>query len=122
MSSTSWLKRYGSCHVEARRIGEWTIIEVSGKFTAGPPEMQFMDAVENALRTNTSGIVVDLTQAHLADDSVATAAHAAHHKARIAGAEFKVVVQPGRGGGYYHMAGLELTIPTFSQLGGAIEL
>ncbi len=73
-------------------------------------------------RTNTSGIVVDLTQAHLADDSVASAAHAAHHRARIAGAEFKVVVQPGRGGGYYHMAGLELTIPTFSQLGGAIEL
>jgi hypothetical protein len=122
MASTSWLKRRGSCHIESRVLGDWTILEVSGKFTAGPPEMAFMDAVERALESATSGIVVDFTHAWLADEAVAGAASAAHHRARLAGAGLKVVVPPGRAGGYYHMAGLELTIPTFSRLGGAIEL
>jgi anti-anti-sigma regulatory factor len=116
------LKRHGPCHIETRILGEWTILEVTGKFTAGPPEMQFMDAIERALESATTGIVVDFTHALLADDAVASAAAAAHHKARRAGAGMKVVVPPGKAGGYYHMAGLELSIPTFSQLGGAIEL
>lgn len=122
MASTSWLKRHGPCTIETRILGEWMILEVVGKFTAGPPEMQFMDAIERALESDTVGIVVDFTHAWLADDAVASAAAAAHHKARLAGAGMKVVVPPGRAGGYYHMAGLELSIPTFSQLGGAIEL
>ena len=122
MASTSWLKRHGPCNIETRILGEWTVLEVTGKFTAGPPEMEFMDAIERALESDTAGIVVDFTHAWLADDAVASAAATANHKARLAGAGMKVVVPPGRAGGYYHMAGLELTIPTFSQLGGAIEL
>jgi hypothetical protein len=37
----------------------------------------------------------------------------------------RFVVPPGKAGGYYHMAGLEMTIPTFTRLeglGGAIEI
>ena len=34
----------------------------------------------------------------------------------------RFVVQPGRAGGFYHMAGLEMTIPTYSRLHGAIEM
>jgi hypothetical protein len=33
----------------------------------------------------------------------------------------RFVVMPGRAGGFYHMAGLELAIPTYHRLGGAIE-
>jgi anti-anti-sigma regulatory factor len=122
MPQTSWLKRHGPCHIETHAVGEWAIIEVCGKFTVGEPEMRFMDEIDRALESDAVGIVVDLTGAYLADDAVATATHAAHHRARLAGAELKVVVPPGRAGGSYHMAGLELSIPTFSQLGGAIEL
>ena len=56
------------------------------------------------------------------DDSVATAASEAYHKARARGVDMRFVVQPGRAGGYYHMAGLEMNIPTYSRLTGAIEI
>ena len=77
MTSTSWLKRHGPCHIETRTVGEWTILEVSGKFIAGPPEMLFMDTIDRVLATETTGIVVDLTGATLADDAIATAARTA---------------------------------------------
>ena len=55
------------------------------------------------------------------DESVATAAPAADHRARTRGADMRFVVMPGRGSGFYRMAGLELAIPTYHRLGGAIE-
>ena len=63
MASTSWLKRHGACNIEMRTVGEWMILEVSGKFTVGEPEMRFMDAIEQALQSGTSGIVVRLLPA-----------------------------------------------------------
>ncbi len=67
-------------------------------------------------------IVIDLSGAYLADDSVATTATETHHKMRMKGAELRCVVSPGKAGRYYHMAGLELTLPTFTRLGGPIDL
>ncbi len=122
MAPAPWLKRHGPCQIETRTLGEWTVLEVSGKFTVGPPELKFMDAIDRVLALGATHIVVDLTRATLADEAVTNAAPAAHHKARMAGAILKFVVLPGRAGGYYHMAGLELTLPTFTRLGGAIEL
>ena len=58
----------------------------------------------------------------MSDESVASAATAAYHKARGQGVDMRFVVQPGRAGGFYHMAGLEMTIPTYSRLHGAIEM
>ena len=91
------------------------------------PEEQVMEAVEfvNAVFTpeagNVSGVVVDLTRSHMGDDSIATAAPAAYHRARSRGADMRFVVMPGRAGGYYRMGGLELAIPTYHRLGGAID-
>ena len=65
--------------------------------------------------------MADRTRATLADEAVTNAAPTAHHKARMTGADLKFVVLPGKAGGYYHMAGLELSLPTFTRLGGAIE-
>lgn len=119
---TSWLKRHGPCQIGSRKVGEWTILEVTGKFTSGEPEKQFQQAVDSALNDGVRHIVIDLSGAGLADDSVATAAPEAFHKARLKGAELRCVVPPGKAGGCYHMAGLELTIPTFARLAGAIDL
>ncbi len=119
---TSWLKRYGAYQIDSRKIGEWTVLEVTGKFTAGEPEKQFRQAIDNALNDGDRHIVIDLSGAYLADDSVAPAATEAHHKARLKGAVLRCVVPPGKAGSYYHMAGLELTIPTFARLGGAIDI
>jgi len=122
MSSTPWFTRHGSFGIATRSIGRWTVLEISGKFTSGPPEIEFGKAVDEALASGSKRIVVDLTRATLADDSIASAAPAAHHRMVMAGGEMKFVVLPGKAGGYYHMAGLELTLPTFTRLGGAIEL
>ncbi len=119
---TSWLKRYGAYQIDSRKVGEWTVLEVTGKFTAGEPEKQFRQAIDSALNDGDRHIVIDLSGSHLADDSIATAATEAHHKARLKGAELRCVVPPGRAGSYYHMAGLELSIPTFARLGGAIDI
>jgi len=117
-----WLKRHGAFRMSTRSIGRWSVIEVSGKFTAGLPEAAFIGAIEKIIASGTRRIVVDLTRAHLADEAIASAAPAAHHMIVMADGEMKFVVLPGRAGGYYHMAGLEMTLPTFTRLGGAIEL
>jgi anti-anti-sigma regulatory factor len=106
-------------------MGGWRVLEVHGKFAAGPPERRFLEEVDSLLRSGERRVVVDLTESHFADDTVASAAPEAYHKARTAGAEMRFVVPPGKAGGYYHMAGLEMTIPTFTRLeglGGAIEV
>ena len=122
MSPTPWFKRHGQFRISNRTIGRWTVIEVSGKFTAGPPATEFLNAIEQALASGSRRIVADLTAATLVDDAIAAAAPAAYHKVIMAGGLMKFVVLPGKAGGYYHMAGLELTLPTFTRLGGAIEL
>lgn len=122
MAPTPWFKRHGQFRISNRLIGRWTVLEVCGKFTVGPPTSEFQNAVDQALASGSRRIVVDLTAATLADDSIAGAAPAAHHKVVMAGGVMKFVVLPGKAGGYYHMAGLELTLPTFTRLGGAIEL
>jgi anti-anti-sigma regulatory factor len=81
----------------------------------------FRQAVTSVLDGGARRVVIDLTRSHLSDDSVASAAPEAYHKARAVGADMRFVVMPGRAGGYYHMAGLELAIPTYHRLGGAID-
>jgi len=102
-------------------MSDWQVLQVRGKFVAGEPEKRFLAAVEGILQSGATRVVVDLTESLLADDSVATAASAAYHQAREKGVDMRFVVQPGRAGGYYHMAGLEMNIPTYSRLTGAIE-
>jgi anti-sigma B factor antagonist len=118
---TSWLRRHRRCQIETRTLGEWTILEVRGRFASGEPERLFRDRVRDLLDGGTRRVVVDLTRSHLADESVASAAPEAYHKARSRGADMRFVVMPGRAGGFYHMAGLELAIPTYTRLGGAID-
>jgi len=103
-------------------MADWQILQVRGKFVSGEPEKKFRETVDGLLQSGARKVVIDLTESLLADDSVATAAAEAYHKAREKGVEMRFVVQPGRAGGYYHMAGLEMTIPTFSRLNGAIEI
>lgn len=121
MTALSWFKRHGHCQIQTRTLGEWKILEVRGKFASGEPESLFRQAVDTVLEGGARRVVVDLTRSHLSDDSVATAAPEAYHKARSLGADMRFVVMPGRAGGFYHMAGLELAIPTYTRLGGAID-
>jgi anti-anti-sigma regulatory factor len=122
MAGLTWLRRIGPCRIRTRSLGDWTVVEVSGKFVAGPAERKFREEVDQLLSSGARRVVVDLSRSQLADDSVASAAPEAYHKARAAGAEMRFVVRPGSRGGYYHMAGLEMTIPTFHQLAGAMEI
>jgi anti-anti-sigma regulatory factor len=121
MTGLSWLRRRGPCHIETRDMANWQVVHVKGKFVAGEPEKKFREAVDTVLNSGASRVVVDLSESLLADDSVAGAASEAYHKAREKGVDMRFVVQPGRAGGYYHMAGLEMNIPTYSRLTGAIE-
>jgi anti-anti-sigma regulatory factor len=122
MTGLTWLRRRGPCHLETRSMADWQILQVRGKFVSGEPEKKFLEMVDGLLQSGARKVVIDLTESLLADDSVATAAAEAYHKAREKGVEMRFVVQPGKAGGYYHMAGLEMTIPTFSRLTGAIEI
>jgi anti-anti-sigma regulatory factor len=122
MKALFWLRRHGRCHFLRRSFGNWQVLEVRGKFAAGEPEKQFRQEVDSLLDGGARHVVVDLTRSHLSDESVATAAPEAYHKARSRGADMRFVVMPGRAGGYYRMAGLELAIPTYHRLGGAIDL
>jgi anti-anti-sigma regulatory factor len=121
MSGMSWFHRRGACRIQTRNVGQWHILEVHGKFVSGDPEKRFLAAIDQILDAGARQLVVDLTGADLSDDVAATAASDAYHRGRAAGAEMRFVVRPGRGGGYYHMAGLEMSIPTFSRLNGAID-
>jgi anti-anti-sigma regulatory factor len=121
MTALSWLKRRGHCRIQTRTLGDWKILEVRGKFASGEPENLFREAVSSVLDGGARRVVIDLTRSHLSDDSVAQAAPEAYHKARALGADMRFVVMPGRAGGYYRMAGLELAIPTYHRLGGAID-
>jgi anti-anti-sigma regulatory factor len=121
MTGLAWFRRRGPCCIETRAMAEWQVVYVKGKFVAGEPEKKFLAAVDDILLTGATRVVVDLTESLLADESVAGAAAAAYHKAREMGVDMRFVVQPGRAGGYYHMAGLEMNIPTYSRLTGAID-
>lgn len=121
MRALAWLRRHKKCEIQTRTVGDWTIVEVRGKFVSGEAEELFNHRVDQVLDQGNRRVVVDLTRSHMGDDAVATAAPAAYHKARTRGADMRFVVMPGRDGGYYHMAGLELAIPTYTRLGGAIE-
>ena len=122
MTGLAWLRRLGPCRIETRALGGWMVVEVRGKFVAGSPERLFQERIDQVLESGARRVVIDLSNSLLADDSVASAAPAAYHKAKAVGAEMRFVVQPGRGGGFYHMAGLEMNIPTFNRLTGAIEI
>ena len=122
MKALFWLKRHGPCKIERRTLGDWQVIQVSGRFTAGEPEERFHQEVDSLLGSGARRVVIDLTRSHQSDESIASAAQAAFHRAKTKGADMRFVVMPGRAGGYYHMAGLELAIPTYTRLGGAIEL
>jgi STAS domain-containing protein len=122
MSGLGWLRRRGPCHIETRSLGDWKVLEVRGRFVAGNPAQHFRDAVEGVLKSGALKVVVDLRDSLLVDDSVAAAAQEAYHKAKVAGVDMRFVVAPGSAGGYYHMAGLEMTIPTYARLTGAIEI
>jgi anti-anti-sigma regulatory factor len=121
MKALFWLKRHGRCKIQRKTMGDWQVIEVTGRFAAGEPEQAFHKEVDSLLGSGARRVVVDLTRSHLSDESVATAAPAAYHRAKARGADMRFVVMPGRAGGFYHMAGLELAIPTYHRLGGAIE-
>ena len=121
MQALAWLQRRRRCQIRTRNLGEWKVVEVRGRFAAGETESLFRQTVDSVLDEGAQRVVIDLTRSHLGDDSVAAAAPEAFHKARSRGAEMRFVVMPGRAGGYYHMAGLELAIPTYTRLGGAIE-
>ena len=122
MTGLTWLRRRGPWHIETRSMADWQVLHVRGRFFAGEPEKKFLAAVDGLLQSGATRVVVDLTESLLADDSVATAAAAAYHQAREKGVDMRFVVQPGRAGGFYHMAGLEMMIPTYSRLHGAIEM
>lgn len=121
MKALFWLKRHGSFGMKRKTLGDWQVLEISGRFAAGEPEEKFHQEVDSLLGSGARRVVVDLTRSHLSDESVATAAPAAYHRAKAKGADMRFVVMPGRAGGFYHMAGLELAIPTYHRLGGAIE-
>ena len=121
MTAFAWFRRRRRCQIQTRTVGEWTILEVRGRFASGESEKLFRDRVDDLLDGGSRRVVVDLTRSHLADESVAAAAPEAYHKARSKGADMRFVVMPGRAGGFYHMAGLELAIPTYTRLGGAID-
>ena len=122
MRALSWLTRRRACQVTTHSLGEWKVVEVRGKYFAGEPEEKLHREVDAALEGGARRLVVDLTRSHLSDESVAMAAPAIYHKGRSAGADVRFIVLPGRAGGYYHMAGLGLALPTYTRLGGAIEL
>jgi hypothetical protein len=122
MTGLTWLRRRGPCHIETRSMADWQILQVRGKFVSGEPHKKFLEAADGLLQSGARRVVVDLTESLLADDSVASAATEVFHKAREKGIEIRFIVQPGQAGGYYHMAGLEMTIPTFSRLNGAIDI
>jgi len=121
-AALSWMRRHGPCRVVQRSLAGWQIVEVRGRFVAGPAEKEFMRVVDELLGSGERRVVIDLRDALLADESVATAATEAYRRGRAAGAELRFVVLPGRAGGFYHMAGLEMAIPTFSALSGAIDI
>ena len=121
MTGLTWLRRRGPCHIETRSMADWQILQVRGRFVSGEPHKKFLAAADGLLQSGARRVVVDLTESLLADDSVASAATEVYHKAREKGVEIRFIVQPGQAGGYYHMAGLELAIPTYHRLGGAIE-
>ena len=121
MRVVSWLKRHGPCQIQTRSVGDWKILEVRGKFSAGEPEKLFRSEVDAVLKGGARRLVVDLSRSLLSDESIASVCPEAYHKAKHAGADIRFVVMPGRAGGFYHMAGLELAIPTYTRLGGAIE-
>lgn len=122
MKALFWLKRHSRCRIQRKTLGGWQVIEVSGRFTAGEPEEAFHKEVDSLLGSGARRLVVDLTRSHQSDESIAAAAQAAYHRAKTQGADMRFVVMPGRAGGYYHMAGLELAIPTYHRLGGAIDI
>jgi len=122
MAGLMWIKRRRACQIGTRTFGDWTVLEVCGKFVAGAAEKLFHEHVDRLLADGSKRVIVDLTGSLLADESVAQAAPAAYHRARAKGVDLRFVVPPGRAGGYYHMAGLEMTIPTFQRLHGAIEM
>ena len=122
MTGLMWFKRRGPCAVTTRMYGDWLVLDVQGKFVAGIPEKKLLEAIEKAVAGGARRVVIDLTAALLADESVAQAAPAAYHLARIRGVDLRFVVPPGRAGGFYHMAGLEMHIPTYQRLNGAIEM
>jgi len=118
----SWMRRHGPCRIGTRSLAGWSIIEVRGRFTSGTAEKEFMRVFDEQLGKGDRRVVIDLRDALLIDESVATAAQQAYHRGRAAGAEVRFVVLPGRAGGVYHMAGLDMAIPTFSALSGAIDI
>ncbi len=122
MTGPMWLKRRRACQIETRMLGDWKVLEVCGRFVAGAPEKKFHEAIDRVLSNGAKRVIVDLTGSLLDDESVAQAVPAAYHRARAQGVDLRFVVSPGRAGGYYHMAGLEMTIPTFQRLNGAIEM
>lgn len=122
MSGLSWLRRHRPYTTATRTLGDWTVLEVCGKFVAGTPEARFLHEVENLIHSGIRRVVVDMSDALLADDTVATAIQEVYHKARQAGVDMRFVIQPGAAGGYYRMAGLEMTIPTYNRLTGAIDI
>lgn len=122
MSGLSWLLRHRSYATATRTLGDWTVLEVRGRFVAGIPERKFLDEIETLIRAGSRRVVVDMSGALLADDTVATAIQEVYHKARQAGVDMRFVIQPGAAGGYYRMAGLEMAIPTYNRLTGAIDI
>lgn len=121
MKALSWLRRRRRCQVSTHSLGDWKVVEVRGRFSVGEAEEKFRREVDAVLGQGARRVVIDLTRSFLSDDAVAAAAPEAYHKARMVGADIRFVVMPGSAGGYYHLAGLELAIPTYTRLGGAIE-
>src|SRR5262245_43162060 len=41
MKALFWLKRHGRYRIQRKTLGDWQVIEVSGRFAAGEPEEAF---------------------------------------------------------------------------------
>ncbi|HEU4402896.1 MAG TPA: hypothetical protein VFT43_12405, partial [Candidatus Polarisedimenticolia bacterium] len=85
MTGLSWFRRLGPCRVETRTLGEWQVLEVRGNFSAGDPERHFLQTIDSLLSAGARRVIVDLSGSRLADESVASAASEAYHRARAAG-------------------------------------
>ncbi|MFQ5878536.1 MAG: STAS domain-containing protein [Acidobacteriota bacterium] len=120
MGRLPWLRRLGPCHIETHILDRWQVIQVCGRFSGDRGKKGLLAEVDRLLGAGRRQLVVDLSEARLNDDSVAAAAPEAYRRACAAGADMRFVVLPGRAGGFYHMAGLEMTLPTFTRLRDAV--
>ncbi len=104
-----------------RHHGKVTVVDLSGKITIGEGDIKLRQAVNAILDEGRKNVVLNLGGVSYMDSAGIGELVACYKRAREKGADMRFVVRPGKAGGYYHMAGLEMNIPTFPRLTGAME-